>query len=247
MEKVKRLRIIAGPNGSGKTSFYVALSKMGSPHLGTYINADEIEHTLKTKGILSFSEYGLDATEAEVKQCFSSFIHSRGTIVPKDGFFVRDGFLVIADKEHVDSYFASFVAEYLRDKMMSEGLSPITMETVMSHSSKLDLMRAARRKGYRVYLYYIATDNPQINIERVKARTEKGGHDVPEDKLLDRYCRSLDLLHDALLLSDRAFLIDNSAKSNELVAEYDASVNTLTMSAEDCPEWVWRYFFDKER
>ena len=85
-----------------------------------------------------------------------------------------------------------------------------------------------------------------INQERVKARTQLGGHDVPANKLLSRYDRSLDLLYDAIKMSDRAFLIDNSTKTQEVVAEYERETNSLRLYSDDCPEWVARYFFDKD-
>ncbi len=39
-EPVKRLRILAGPNGSGKTSVYHTLLKNGHPDFGILVNAD---------------------------------------------------------------------------------------------------------------------------------------------------------------------------------------------------------------
>ena len=35
---------------------------------------------------------------------------------------------------------------------------------------------------------------PEINVYRVKQRFANGGHDVPEDKIISRYKKALDLL-----------------------------------------------------
>ena len=40
----------------------------------------------------------------------------------------------------------------------------------MSHPSKVALLENAQRAGYRTYLYYIATDDPAINVSRVANR-----------------------------------------------------------------------------
>ena len=48
------------------------------------------------------------------------------------------------------------------------------------------------------YLYYIATSDPYINISRVKNRVILKGHDVPEDKITNRYYRSLGFLKEAV-------------------------------------------------
>ena len=55
-------------------------------------------------------------------------------------------------------------------------------------------MQQAVAAGYKVYLYFISTESPEINKFRVEARKAKKGHDVPEDKIVSRYYGSLDLL-----------------------------------------------------
>jgi len=55
-----RLRIIAGPNGSGKTTLTKDLQENYHLNFGYYVNADEIEHTLKTERKISFNLYNLD-------------------------------------------------------------------------------------------------------------------------------------------------------------------------------------------
>ena len=49
-------------------------------------------------------------------------------------------------------------------------------------------------KGYFIRCYYILTADPMINVWRVKARVESGGHDVPEEKIVIRYDRALALV-----------------------------------------------------
>ena len=68
----------------------------------------------------------------------------------------------------------------------------------MSFPDKLEFLRKAQLKGYRTYLYYVATDDPDINISRVRNRVQLGGHSVPEDKIVNRYYRSLDFLMEAV-------------------------------------------------
>lgn len=67
-----------------------------------------------------------------------------------------------------------------------------------------------RRPGFCVGLYYVALDSVELNIERVKRRVEKGGHDIPADVIDRRYWGSLDKLSSALKYADEALLIDNS-------------------------------------
>ncbi|MBN3582543.1 hypothetical protein JYB64_09085 [Algoriphagus aestuarii] len=77
----------------------------------------------------------------------------------------------------------------------------------------------AKSIGYKCYLYFICTDDPSINVLRVKNRTEMGGHDVPSSLIESRYFRSLELLKDAFVLAERAFIIDSSNRNRNLVVE----------------------------
>ncbi len=75
-----------------------------------------------------------------------------------------------------------------------------------------------------------------INRERVAARVALGGHDVPAGKLAARYARSLALARQAIALSSRAFLFDNSGASHHLVAEYEAG--RLVRISPTPPAWL---------
>ena len=59
-------------------------------------------------------------------------------------------------------------------------------------------------------LVWRRTDEPRLNVSRVKNRVLKGGHDVDTEKILTRYSNTLKNLYSALKLVDRAYLFDNS-------------------------------------
>ena len=75
---------------------------------------------------------------------------------------------------------AAVKATELREKLVAENKS-FTFETVLSTRRNLDLLIKAKKQGYFIRCIYVLTSSPQINILRVKARSESGGHDVPED------------------------------------------------------------------
>lgn len=100
--------------------------------------------------------------------------------------------------------------------------------------------------GYRNYLYYIATDDPQINISRVQYRVSQGGHSVPAEKIVTRYGRSLDLLMKAIRHTNRAYIFDNSGHQQEhtwLAEITDGQI--LEMKTDQMPEWFKRAVWDK--
>ncbi len=67
-------------------------------------------------------------------------------------------------------------------------------ETVLSTRRNLDLLIKAKERGYFIRCYYVLTADPMINVWRVKSRVESGGHDVPEEKIIQRYDRALELI-----------------------------------------------------
>ena len=82
-------------------------------------------------------------------------------------------------------------------------------ETVFSHPSKLDLLRAAGAAGYRSYLHVVLIPE-DLAVARVAVRVETGGHDVPEEKIRSRFRRLWNLVRQAVDLADESEVLDNA-------------------------------------
>ena len=240
---VPRLRMFAGPNGSGKTTVKEDLKRPDS-WFGIYINPDDLEKTIRQTGHLSLSPFGIETTTTEIKTHFSSsvFLKSKGLNLPTEGITYQ-GHLLEFSGLKFDSYCASVLADFLRQKAL-ESLKSFTFETVMSSRDKIDLLKTAKTRGYRTYLYYIATEDPAINVERVRNRVAEGGHNVPEEKIRSRYKRSLELLADAIRCSDRAFFFDTSENSAWYFCEASSGAK-LELKSDEMPNWfqpIWDQF-----
>lgn len=145
----------------------------------------------------------------------------------------------------ISDYLAAVIAEFVRSCLISQRES-FSFETVMSSPDKIDVLKSARANGFRTYLYYIATEDPEINVSRVKNRVALKGHDVPEEKIRSRYVRSLDLLLDAIRGTDRSYLFDNSGGRDDFLwfAEItDGSV--LEYKSDRVPNWFKKSILDK--
>ena len=213
----KRLRIFAGPNGSGKSTIIEAIRQIrvaGRPiDFGVYINADDIARQLDADRF-SFADYQLDTIHRDefIKVVLASGLVNRAF---KEKNFRRSfsigeqGQFTLNIKKYRDNL-AQILADFLRKRSLDDG-KKVSFETVFSHPSKIEFMKQAQKLGYKNYLYFVSTETPKINISRIKEiRTKKGGHDVPEDKIVSRYYRSLDLLFEAAELSYQAYFFDNS-------------------------------------
>lgn len=237
-----RLRIFAGPNGSGKSTIKEVLS---SELLGVYINPDNIEKEIKQFDFLDFDHYQIKTTKAEVITFFeSSKLLLKANM--KDELLhlkFNDNKLIFTDIA-INSYYASVCADFIRRKLCKAKLS-FTFETVMSSYDKIEFLKEAKKSGYKVYLYFIATKDPLINISRVRNRVLNGGHNVPTEKIESRYYRSLEYLSDAVKYSDRAYIFDNSNHTRTWLCEITDG-KKIEIKLESIPKWLNTYLIHKK-
>jgi predicted ABC-type ATPase len=122
----------------------------------------------------------------------------------------------------IDAYRAAEMAGHVRRDLIAARES-FVFETVFSdpEQEKVGFLRAAADAGYGVVLCFIGLDSAELSDERVTLRTLMGGHDVPRDKLLARYPRSLRNLAHAMreLPSVRVFDNSISGRPHRQVAE----------------------------
>jgi len=238
MSSQPRMRVFAGPNGSGKSTLKPYLLDY---QLGVYVNADEIAKHFSANDSLDLRPFGVSVDEEPFRQHMQSELTARNQA---SDFSISDiginGSFLSLGRYRVNSYSHAIVADYIRRQLLSCGAT-FCYETVLSHPSKVSFMREALSLGYRTYLYYIATEDPDINVNRVRNRVLLGGHNVPEEKIRSRYVKSLDLLFDAINASSRAFIFDNSGSAGQhfMVASYDGS--QLTIESPQLPAWFDQY------
>lgn len=241
---VKRIRVFAGPNGSGKTTIFKGILERENISLGVYVNADEIELQLNEYRYLDFSHYSISPPKELIQ---THFRNSKFSPVKRNEPELYKSLDVDEHKLFVnttiDSYIAADIAEFIRQYLVLEGTS-LTFETVMSHSDKIAFLRTAKTKGYRVYLYYIATEDPEININRVDVRVAQHGHAVEQETIRNRYFKSLGLLKSAVTESDRAYIFDNSGEQAALIAEITDGKAVKRNEATSIPAWVEQYLFN---
>lgn len=166
-----RLWIVAGPNGSGKTS--------------TYDNAD-------------IEDFGRSVW-----------------IINPDALAKRLG-----DIEGLDPIPANIEAVQRIERWLYasiEAHQTVGVETVLSTSKYRNLVLEAKKRRFTIRLIYILLNSPELNIERVRLRVAKGGHDVPTGKILERRERSLAQLPWFLAQADEAWLFDNSAEIPQMI------------------------------
>lgn len=68
---------------------------------------------------------------------------------------------------------SAILTDFLRNKLLERGDS-FTFETVMTSEDKIEILQKAQRLGFRTYLYYVATEDPDISLTRIQHRVKTG-------------------------------------------------------------------------
>jgi len=245
MSPKPKLRIFAGPNGSGKTTLFDSIQSI---YFSTrlFINADNLEQLYKKTNFINLSDFEISCT----KEQFDDFCLSSG-LYKKAGFneqswnlALRSNVIVNANgkKTVFNSYHFAIIADFIRHVLIQNKQS-FSFETVFSHPSKLDLIDFAHQNNYKVYLYFIGTETPIMNLERVKDRVKKGGHAVEGDKVEKRYFLTMGLLADMIKKADETYLWDNSGLKHKFIGKLKDGYGEFEQLS--VPGWVKTYILDK--
>ena len=87
----------------------------------------------------------------------------------------------------------------------------VGVETVLSSDKYRSLVESTQRAGGIFCLVYVALSSPAIAQERVAARVKRGGHGIPDDKIEQRWHRSLENLPWFVQRSTNFWVMDNSS------------------------------------
>jgi predicted ABC-type ATPase len=244
--RVKRLRIFAGPNGSGKSTLYKYLTQINAFNSYYHINPDLIAKDLSVS--LNLDNWPIDFSFNELISYLK--LSPFQTMVDyniADLLNSKDRRISLKDPAFNDSYLAAAISDFLRYKMIQSD-SSFSFESVFSHDSKIKEIEIAKKENFKIYFYFISTSDPLINSQRIKNRVETGGHDVPNEKINDRYYRTMNNLYNAFKLSDRAYLFDNtSEKSNNsfnFFVEKNGD-NIYLLNSNFIPQWFEEFVLKK--
>ena len=113
-------------------------------------------------------------------------------------------------------------------------------ETVCSDpvGEKVGFLRRVAQSGYNTILCFIGIAGPPVSEQRVAMRVLEGGHDVPTEKLVQRFPRTLANLKLALRKLPRVWIFDNDDLRTpyRLVAVVEAG--RLAMLRRPVPKWL---------
>jgi predicted ABC-type ATPase len=110
------------------------------------------------------------------------------------------------------------------------------VETVLSSDKYLDDVDRARTLGYQVGMIYVGLASPGDAVRRVALRHARGGHDVPTDKVVARWSRSIAMLGRMAGKLDRLFVFDNTRPEGPRLIAFGFGRQVTLLGAVRIPE-----------
>ena len=77
----------------------------------------------------------------------------------------------------------------LLERAIAERLE-FAFETTLGGHTISALLHEALAAGIEVRIWFVGLSSPELHMARVRSRVARGGHDIPEDKIRERYDRS---------------------------------------------------------
>ena len=232
----KRFRMVAGPNGSGKSTLTAWLMRDYAVNFYTMLNSDDAFAQATRSGAF-FAPFPIDGETLVAYALRSEYSNTEKNRFRSGEISVDADCVRFNSVESINSYTVAMLVNFLQDECIARGIS-FSQETVFSHHSKIEALAKAHAAGFRTYLYYVATNDPAINTERVERRYAQGGHDVPPEKIASRYLRSLSNVKPALPYLSRAFFFDNSGAEMRYIASYSSETGfEFQIAQSELPAW----------
>jgi predicted ABC-type ATPase len=146
---------------------------------------------------------------------------------------------ILARELGVDAYDAAKMAGVLRQRLVEQRES-FVFETVFSDpvGDKLGFLQDAMSAGYHVVLCFIGIAGPETSDQRVSMRVSQGGHDVPLEKLVARFPRTLANLKAAISILPQVIIFDNEDLNHPFKRVAVFENGKTTFLAEPLPLWL---------
>ena len=102
-------------------------------------------------------------------------------------------------------------------------------ETTLGGRTIAQLLEKAAHSGHRLQVWFCGLASADLHIRRVRSRVAHGGHDIPVEKIRERWTRSRENLIRLLPLIDHLRVYDNSQEADPIAGQQPQPVLLLEM------------------
>lgn len=105
------------------------------------------------------------------------------------------------------------IIEYINKKQS------FNWETTVFSTNSFKILEIAKQYGFVINVHYIATQNLNLALERIKTRSSNGGHNVPSSFVKGRFDCQFNNIHILTKLADSIYFYENN-KYYKLIGIY---------------------------
>jgi predicted ABC-type ATPase len=134
----------------------------------------------------------------------------------------------------------------LLERAIAERLD-FAFETTLGGRTIAALLHEALAAGIEVRVWFVGLSSPELHIARVRARAARGGHDIPEARIRERYDRSRINLIELMPSLTELRVCDNSVEADPhagrpprpaLVLHLAKGTIVQMIEPADTPQWA---------
>ena len=138
------------------------------------------------------------------------------------------------------------IGKSLLEQAIAEGRD-YRFETTLGGNTIARLLEQAARGGHRLHIWFCGLASPELHLRRVRSRVVHGGHDIPEEKIRERWNGSRENVIRLLPLIDHLRVYDNSADADPaegrrprpvLLLEMQSGKITAPSDLSGAPDWA---------
>lgn len=138
------------------------------------------------------------------------------------------------------------IGKALLERAIAEGRDYL-FETTLGGNTIVAILEQAAQGGHHVHVWFCGLESAQLHIHRVRKRAERGGHDIPVEKIHQRWRRSRENLIRLLPHIHHLRVYDNSYEADPAAGEQPRPVLLLETQSgkiivqadlEGAPEWA---------
>jgi len=137
-----------------------------------------------------------------------------------------------AIREQVNRLFEAFVADHIERRVSC------AFETTLRSGITFEQAAAGRKAGFVIEMRYLAPQDFEMHLERIKMRADMGGHSAPEQILRGIYDASLANLARAIREMDFINVFDNGRWGMAPAVVLQAEHGEVIYRAGQTPAWL---------
>ena len=125
-----------------------------------------------------------------------------------------------------------FIEQHIADR------ASFAVETTLRSDAAIRQAEAANAAGFSTFLFFLATEDVHLNIERIATRGRMGGYSSPEAEIRAIFAASMANLPRAVAVFSRVECFDNSRSSADPVRVLAFDRGRVLYRADPLPAWA---------